>query len=145
MIEVHRSTVIAAPAERVWALVRDFNAMPEWNATIRKSVIENGPAHRIGCRRVLTFDDGSVWTHELTALSNAEMTIAYTIVEMPLLTQTPMQDYHAVIRVEPAAAADRCHVTWRATIETEFEEAVRERAGAVFDAGLEGLKRRLEV
>ncbi len=48
MIEVHRSTPIAAPAKRVWALLRDFNAMPEWNATIRKSVIENGPAHRIG-------------------------------------------------------------------------------------------------
>lgn len=145
MIEVQRSTPIAAPAERVWALLRDFNAMPEWNATIRKSVIENGPAHRLGCRRILTFDDGSVWTHELTGLSDAEMTIAYTIVGMPLVTQTPMRDYHAVIRVEPAGAADQCRVTWRATMETEWEEAVRERAEAVFEAGFAGLRRRLEV
>ena len=83
MIEVSRSAVIPAPAQRVWALVRDFNAMPEWNATIRSSTIEDGPADRIGCRRVLTFDDGSGWAHELTALSDAEMTIAYAIVGMP--------------------------------------------------------------
>jgi hypothetical protein len=74
MIEVARSTTHSRAARRVWALIRDFNAMPQWNATIRSSVIEAGPADRIGCRRVLAFDDGSVWTHELTLLSDAEMT-----------------------------------------------------------------------
>jgi uncharacterized protein YndB with AHSA1/START domain len=143
MLEVMRSAVIAAPAERVWALVRDFNAMPEWNATIRGSVIENGPADRIGCRRVLTFDDGSVWIHELTALSDAEMTIAYAIVGTPPVTKIPMRDYRATIRLEPVADGDECRITWRATLETGQEDAVRERAGAVFEAGFDGLKRRL--
>jgi Polyketide cyclase / dehydrase and lipid transport len=145
MLEVYRSSMIPAPAARVWALLRDFNAMPEWNATIRRSFIENGPAHRIGCRRILTFDDGSVWTHELTGLSDAEMSIAYAIVGMPLVTPTPVRDYRAVIRVEPPTEPDRCVVTWRATLETDWEEAVRERAGAVFEAGFDGLKRRLGV
>src|SRR4051812_289988 len=128
MIEIERSAIVAAPAERVWALVRDFNAMPEWNAAIRSSTIEGGPADRIGCRRVLTFDDGSVWTHELTALSDAEMTIAYAIVGTPPATKIPMRDYRAVIRVEPARDGDGCLITWRATLETDQEGAVRERA-----------------
>jgi len=142
MIEVTRSSIIPAPVQRVWVLVRDFNAMPEWNATIRSSRIENGPADRIGCRRVLTFDDGSIWTHELTQLSDAEMTIAYAIVGTPPVTKIPMRDYRAVIRLEPVTDGDLCFITWRARLETELETAVRERAQAVFQAGFDGLKSR---
>src|SRR5690348_3475861 len=127
MIEVFRSSVIAAPAQRVWALVRDFNAMPAWNSTIRSSVIENGPADRIGCRRVLTFNDGSVWVHELTELSDAEMAIGYAIVGTPPGTRIPMRDYRAAIRLEPVIDGDQCFIAWRAALETDQEEAVRER------------------
>ena len=142
MIEVYRTSVIAAPAPRVWALVRDFNAMPEWNATIRSSVIENGPADRIGCRRVLTFDDGSVWVHELTQHSDTEMTIGYAIVGTPPGTKIPMRDYRALIRLETVIDGDQCFIAWKATLETDQEAAVRERAQAVFQAGFDGLKRR---
>jgi len=145
MIEVMRSSVIPAPAPRVWALVRDFNAMPEWNAAIRTSVIENGPADRIGCRRVLTFDDDSVWTHQLTGLSDAEMTIAYAIVGTPPATKIPMRDYRATIRLEPVTDGDLCFIAWRATLETDQEEAVRSRAQAVFQAGFDGLKRHFRL
>jgi hypothetical protein len=142
MIEVMRSSVIAAPAQRVWVLVRDFNAMPAWNAAIRSSMIENGPADRIGCRRVLTFDDGSVWIHELTQLSDAEMTVGYAIVGTPPGTKIPMRNYRAVIRLEPAIDGGQCFITWRATLETDQKDAVRERAQAVFQAGFDGLKQK---
>jgi hypothetical protein len=142
MIEVFRSSVIAAPAQRVWALVRDFNAMPAWNATIRSSVIENRPADRIGSRRILTYEDGSVWIHALTELSDAGMTIGYAIVATPPGTKIPMRNYRAVIRLEPVIDGDQCFIAWRATLETDQEEAVRARAQAVFQAGFDGLKRR---
>lgn len=142
MIEVYRSSVIPAPAKSVWTLVRDFNAMPEWNATIRSSRIENGPADRIGCRRVLAFDDGSVWTHELADLSDVKMTIAYAIVGTPPAMKIPMRDYQAVIRLEPVTDGDLCFITWCATLETDQESAVRERAAAVFQSGFDGLKSR---
>ncbi|WP_395020125.1 SRPBCC family protein [Dongia sp.] len=142
MIEVYRSSVIAAPAQLVWALIRDFNAMPDWNAAILSSAIEDGPADRIGCRRRLAFDDGSVWVHELTQLSDAEMTIGYAIVGTPPGTKLPMRDYRAVIRLEPVIDGDQCFIVWRATLETDQEAAVRSRAQAVFQAGFDGLKRR---
>jgi hypothetical protein len=142
MIEVYGSSVIPAPVRHVWALVRDFNAMPEWNATIKTSTIENGPADRVGCRRRLVFDDGSIWTHELTGLSDAEMTIAYAIVGVPEVTRVPMRNYHAVIRLEPVIDGDQCFIAWRANLDTDHETAVRERAGAVFQAGFDGLKRK---
>jgi len=115
--------------------------MPEWNATIRSSRIERGPPDRIGCRRVLTFDDGSVWIHELTKLSDAGMTIAYAIVGAPPTTPIPMRDYRALIQLE-RLNGEQCRVTWRATLETEQPDAVRQRAQAVFEAGFDGLKRK---
>jgi hypothetical protein len=145
MIEVYRTSVIPAPIKPVWALVRDFNAMPEWNATIKSSVIENGPADRVGCRRRLVFDDGSTWIHELTGLSDTAMTIAYAIVGAPEATRVPIRNYHAMIRLEPVIDGDQCFIAWRATLETDDEAAVRERAGAVFQAGFDGLKRRFSA
>jgi Polyketide cyclase / dehydrase and lipid transport len=141
MIEVYRTSVIPAPAMRVWAVLRDFNAMPAWNATIRSSRIEDGPADRLGAKRVLTFDDGSVWIHALTGLSDDAMTMSYAIVGVPEGTNIPMRNYRATIRLEPVIDGDQSFIAWRASLETESEAAIRERAGAVFQAGFDGLKR----
>jgi|SRR5581483_2300669 len=142
MIEVYRSSVIAAPAKRVWALVRDFNAMPEWNPTVSASAIENGPADRIGCRRVLIFDNGSIWIHELTDLSDQTMSISYKIVGTPEGSAISVRDYRATIRLIDITDGGLCAIEWRAEFETDNEAGVRERAGAVFQAGFDGLKRK---
>ncbi|MEO0638016.1 MAG: SRPBCC family protein, partial [Pseudomonadota bacterium] len=52
MAEVYRSEVIGASAQRVWSIVRDFNALPRWTPFVAASRIEGGmPADRIGCIR----------------------------------------------------------------------------------------------
>ncbi|HSY86978.1 MAG TPA: SRPBCC family protein, partial [Verrucomicrobiae bacterium] len=52
MVKVHISSVIDAPADRVWAAIRDFNALPKWHPAIKDSHIEGGlPADRVGCIR----------------------------------------------------------------------------------------------
>ena len=52
--KVVRSTVIDAPIERVWAVLRDFNSHDQWHEVVDSSEIE-GDKHsdRIGC--VLNF------------------------------------------------------------------------------------------
>ena len=141
-IEVYRSSVIPAPVDRVWVLIRDFNAMPEWNATIRASRIEDGPVDRIGCRRILTFDDDSVWTHALTGLSDPKKLLSYTIVGTPQPMRIPIHDYRASIHLTTITDGDRTFVEWRAKFQTDREAEVRERAGAVFQAGFDGLKQK---
>jgi len=37
MAKVYRSAVIRAPVETVWAVVRDFNALPRWHPAIATS------------------------------------------------------------------------------------------------------------
>ena len=50
-VSVTCSCVLAVVPARAWALIRDFDAMPAWNGSVRQSRIEDGPADRVGCRR----------------------------------------------------------------------------------------------
>lgn len=143
MVTVTRHTVLDVSAAKAWALIRDFNAMPAWNDTVKASRIEDGPADRIGCRRILTFDDGGVWTHELTGLSDAEMTLAYAIVGTPMPMRIPVWNYRAVLSVSPGPADNTCSVDWRADFATDHATEMTDRAGQVFERGFEGLRRRL--
>ena len=61
MIKVYTSSVIDAPADAVWAQVRDFNGLPQWTPFALESRIEEGqPADRIGCVRNFRLRDGGV-------------------------------------------------------------------------------------
>ena len=42
MVKVYISSVIDAPADRVWAAIRDFNALPKWHPAIKDSHVEGG-------------------------------------------------------------------------------------------------------
>lgn len=142
MVTVTRACVLAVAPPLVWALVRDFNAMPEWNATVISSRIENGPSSRVGCRRVLTFEDGSVWTHELTELGEERMEIGYRIVATPMPMRIPVWDYRATIKVDPDPGQSS-RIVWRAEFQTDHAAEMSARAGEVFERGFDGLRRRL--
>lgn len=137
-------------AAQAWGLVRDFDAMPAWNDTVRQSYIEDGPADRVGCRRVLVFDDGGVWTHRLTGLSDVDMKLQYSIVGTPEPMRIPVWNYRAQMRIIPGdgntlhAAHPSCTVEWRADFETAHADEMTARARQVFETGLAGLRRRLE-
>ena len=53
--KVVRSTVIDAPIERVWDVLRDFNSHDQWHDVVDRSRIEGGsPSDRVGCVRRFT-------------------------------------------------------------------------------------------
>jgi hypothetical protein len=145
-VEVMRSARFGVPAASAWALLRDFDAMPSWNASVRSSRIEEGPADRVGCLRVLVFDDGGIWTHRLSGLSDEDMKLQYRIVGTPQAMPIALANYRAEIAVQPDPQQPQqsCTVSWRAEFETDRPETMRERAAAVFEAGLAGLRRCLE-
>ena len=59
MPRVFVSSVIDAPAARVWERVRDFNGLPRWHPRIRESRIENGePPDKVGCVRDFNLQNG---------------------------------------------------------------------------------------
>ena len=70
MIKVYTSSVIDAPADAVWARVRDFNGLPQWTPFVAESRIEESqPADRIGCVRNFRLRDGGVIRERLLTLN----------------------------------------------------------------------------
>jgi hypothetical protein len=151
-VTVSLSAPLPASAARAWALVRDFDAMPRWNASVRQSRIEDGPADRVGCRRVLVFDDGGTWTHQLTGLSDVERKLQYSIVATPQPMRIAVWNYRAEMQVldddpdrKQGSVGTSCCVVWRATFETEQVDGMQERARQVFAQGFAGLRRLLQA
>ena len=42
MVEIRRSTVLEAPIEEVWAILRDFNGHESWHPSVGASRLEDG-------------------------------------------------------------------------------------------------------
>ncbi len=141
MPRVYVSSVINAPAARVWERVRDFNGLPRWHPRIRESRIENGePADKVGCVRDFRLQNGDRLREKLLGLSDYDMFCTYAILESPM----PLTDYIATLRVTPITDGDRAFIEW--TAEFECEDAVAgdlvDGIGSnVFQGGFDALKR----
>jgi hypothetical protein len=141
MARVYVSSVIGAPAARVWERVRDFNGLPKWHPRIRDSRIEDArPADQIGCIRNFHLQNGDQLREKLLGLSDYDMSCTYEILEGPM----PLSDYIATLRLTPVTDGERCFIEWSA----EFSCAPEDEAdlvdgigGNVFQAGFDALKR----
>ncbi|WP_422370575.1 SRPBCC family protein [Hoeflea sp.] len=143
MPRVYISSVIDAPAAKVWERVRDFNGLPRWHPRIRDSRIENGePADRVGCVRDFHLQNGDRIREKLLGLSDYDMFCTYAILESPM----PLTDYVATLRLTPVTDGDRTFVEWSAEFECSVDDAedlVAGIGGNVFQAGFDALKRQM--
>ncbi|MEM1286643.1 MAG: SRPBCC family protein [Cohaesibacteraceae bacterium] len=145
MARVYTSSVIDAPAARVWERVRDFNGLPRWHPAIRDSRIENAePADKIGCVRDFHLQNGDRLREQLLGLSDYDMFYTYSILESPM----PLTDYIATLRLTPITDDDRCFIEWSAEFECAEEDAeglINSIGNDVFQGGFSALKRQLAV
>jgi uncharacterized protein YndB with AHSA1/START domain len=59
VIQVRRSTIIDAPVDEVWAILRDFNGHERWHPAVAESRIEDGrAADEAGCVRRFRLTEG---------------------------------------------------------------------------------------
>ncbi|MCA3228547.1 MAG: SRPBCC family protein [Burkholderiales bacterium] len=143
MIRVYSSSVIDAPADRVWEVVRDFNGLPDWHPLIADSRIEGGlAADRFGCIRNFRTRDGGLIREQLLTLSDYDYECTYAILESPM----GVDNYVATLKLTPITDGNRTFAEWSA--EFDCDEA-RERelsqviGQGVFQGGFDALKRRL--
>ena len=141
MARVFVSTVINAPAAKVWERVRDFNGLPKWHPGIRESRIENGePSDKVGCVRDFRLQNGDRIREKLLGLSDYDMFCTYAILESPM----PLTDYIATLRLTPVSDGDRTFAEWTAEFEcaSDVEEGLVTGIGTnVFQGGFDSLKR----
>ena len=144
MPTVKRSTVIDAPIEEVWDVIRDFNGHDRWHPEVADSQIERGrPSDMVGCVRNFRLKDGSALRERLLALSDLEQTFTYCLLDTPI----PLFNYVAHVRLVPVTDGDRTYWEWESRFDTPAGRS-EELAGMVGDgiyvAGFEAIRAHLE-
>jgi NADPH:quinone reductase len=142
--KVVRSTVIDAPIERVWAVLRDFNSHDQWHDVVETSRIEGGEASsQVGCVRSFSLRDGNRIREQLLTLDDREHKSTYCIVEATV----PLQRYVATVTLKPVTDGNRTFWHWESTFATPpgRERELRDMvARDVYEAGFANLRRHLE-
>lgn len=145
MASVDVSSVVGANIDRVWAVVRDFNGMPNWHPLIDRSRIEEGaPSDQIGCVRNFYLTDGGNIRERLLSQSDKDYSFWYTILDSPM----PLTNYVAGLEMQRITDRDRTFCRWRATFDCAPEEEaglVELISGAVFQAAFDALNDRFGV
>ncbi len=142
MVRVYTSSVIEAPADRVWSVVRDFDGLPAWHPLIADSRIEGGgPSDRIGCIRNFHTKDGGLIREQLLTLSDYDYECTYSILDSPM----GVSNYIATLKLTPITDGHRTFAEWSAEFdcdETREGELSQTIGQGVFQGGFDALKRR---
>ncbi len=102
------STVLDAPAAKVWAIIRDFAGMGAWHEAITKMHMIGGVrSDKVSGTRDFLFGEGHL--HEkLVHLDDAEMSYSYCITKCDI----PWMNYISGPRLWHVTDGDRCFATW---------------------------------
>ncbi|MEO8667124.1 MAG: SRPBCC family protein, partial [Bauldia sp.] len=145
IVRVTRSTVIDAPVDTLWRLLRDFNGHGSWHPAIADSHIEAGETgDTVGSVRAFHLDDGSMLREQLIALSDRQRELTYCLLEAPI----PLIDYVASMRLKPVTDGDRTLLVWESRFRPPAERAAdlsRLVTEGIYEAGFAALKARFSA
>ncbi len=140
MVKVVKSTVLNAPVEAVWDVLRDFNGHDRWHPIVADSVVEKGwTSDRVGCVRKFHLQDGSELREQLLTLSDADMAFSYCLLDTPV----PLLNYVAHVRLAPVTDGDMTFWHWESRFDTppgrekELEAMVAEN---VYQGGMDAVR-----
>ena len=141
MPRVVKSTIIDAPVDRVWAVLRDFNGHDRWHPAVKTSTIERHlPSDLVGCVRRFQLNDGAELREQLLGLSDYDMFCTYSILESPM----GVENYVATLRLTPVTDGQRTFLEWTAEFDCAPEreaELIANIGTGVFQGGFDALKR----
>jgi len=141
MAKSYASTVIDAPADEVWARIRDFNGLADWHSgMVATSEIEEGKAgDQVGGVRSFTLTNDAHLREKLLAHSDQERSYTYDFQKDPF----DVDNYLATIRVTPVTDGNRSFVEWWTTFDCDRDKIGYWEnffATEVFQGGFDALK-----
>jgi mxaD protein len=146
-LKVVKTVDIAAPVDKVWAAVKDFDGLDKWHPGFAKDTLVKGSNNKPGAVRSLTIKDGPTFTEKLLAFDEAGHSYTYRIIESPL----PIQNYVSHLTVKPHNGGSR--VIWSSTFkrkntsdnppEAESDAGAVKLVSGVYEGGLANLKKML--
>ena len=143
MVKVVKSTILDAPVDRAWEVLRDFNGHDRWHPAVADSAIERGrPSDVVGCVRRFHLADGSLLREQLLSLSDIETTFSYCLLDTPV----PLFNYVAHLRLMPVTDGDRTFWHWESAFTTRQgeERAMAAMVGEqIYQAGFTAIREHL--
>lgn len=143
MPKIRTSTVLEAPVDAVWAVLRDFNGHDQWHPAVADSQIERGqPSDRVGCVRRFHLEDGSELREQLLTLSDADMAFTYCLLDTPV----PLLNYVAHVRLTPVTDGDQTFWEWESRFDTPAGEEARLKTMVqenIYEAGFRAVRAHL--
>ncbi|MEO0829615.1 MAG: SRPBCC family protein [Pseudomonadota bacterium] len=144
MVKVYRSTVLDAPVDTVWDILRDFNGHDRWHPAIAESQIERGhSADKVGSVRKFRLNDGAELREQLLSLSDMETAFSYCLLDTPI----PLFNYVAHVRLTPITDTDATFWEWESRFDTPKgqESALAELVGEnIYQSGFDAIRATLE-
>jgi Polyketide cyclase / dehydrase and lipid transport len=147
--KVVQSIEINAPADKVWAVLGNFQDMG-WHPAIAKT--EGSGSNAAGAKRMLTLKSGGRIDEAMTAYNAEGKSLAYEITAVDVKT-LPVSNYSASMRVTGDGA--KSTVEWKGAFYRGYvnndpppelsDEAAVAAVGSLFKAGLDALKAKLEA
>ena len=126
---------------QVWAILRDFNGHERWHPAVATSEIADGASgDQPGAVRDFRLNDGGHIREQLLALSDAENSFTYCVLEAPV----QLRNYVAGVRLRRVTDDDSCLWEWRARFDppaSERERLTRFVADEIMEAGFQSVRR----
>jgi polyketide cyclase/dehydrase/lipid transport protein len=113
----------------------------DWHPALPPSVIENGPADRIGCVRVYPLAGGHRET--LVCIDDQHRRIAFTFADNA--AGLPVRNYLSTMTVHPVTLGDCAYVEWRSRFDCDEQDEDKTTAqirDGVLVPGLRALRER---
>jgi hypothetical protein len=147
--KVTETIEIKAPADKVWAVIGNFQDM-SWHPAVAKT--EGTGDSDIGATRVLTLQSGGTISETLTKYAADAKSFSYEITEVAV-TVLPVTNYSSTLTVTGDESASK--VEWKGAFYRGYvnndpppelnDEAAVNAVTGVYKAGLEALKAKVEA
>ncbi len=149
--KVEETITIAAPPDKVWAKVKDFDQLAAWNPAVASSKGKGG--NEAGAEREVELKSGGKLIDSLDEYLADEMNYSYRL-GTPDIEHFPVSFYSATLAVKPGENGGS-EVEWDARFyradtgnfpaENQNDEAAIDAITKFFKEGLENLKKTLET
>ena len=143
MVSVRRSTIIDAPVDRVWSILRDFNGHDRWHPAVERSVLEAGyRTDQVGAVRNFVLTTGETVRERLLSFSETDRSFRYAIVESGI----PLRNYVADLFLKPVTDGDQTFWSWQSRFDAPPDQATALSALVaenIYEAGFEAIRARV--
>ena len=121
MGKTYQTTVINAPAHKVWDKIKNFHDMSWASGVVEKcEAVGDLKGNQIGARRVLN----DAFQETLVEFSELDKSFKYSIDDGPApVSKNDVKDYIGAVRLVPVTDNDTCLIEWSSSWESSTDDA----------------------